>query len=442
MNGSIDRSTRWHRFGWPCVSGIVLCLIATLFVLKKNSRQHPADLSKLTTDQLETLSKTHTSLLILGEQFKRASASGDPQKALDIAHRMVKQYPNDARANNALGVASADNRDPDAAKSAFHNAMADDPRFVDPCVNLGKLAMMMGNYQQAADEFDRATTVDPKSASAWTGLGEANVELHNMQPAIESFQQAIKIAPNYAPALAHLGAFLAEMGRGDEARPHLKRAQELGDQSSVLDAGFAMAYADQPRSQDELRKALEFAASAESKGQSDGLVEYARGLALQRLNRYDEAIDAYKRVIQLSLNANGAWMGISQCYRATGQPKLADAAAKIGERVVSQRQHVNNLRYVIRASPDRIDLRKEFAELMMSTQQYDAAAEQYRYIAEHTPNSTSSWLSLAHALDLEGKKDLADQARQRAREGSNGSDKDKTGKNTMGTAPPTREQAH
>jgi len=116
----------------------------------------------------------------------------------------------------------------------------------------------------------------------------------------------------------------------------------------------------------------------------------------------------------LSLNANGAWIGISQCYRATGRAKLADAAAQIGERVVSQRQHVNNLQYVIRASPDRLDLREEYGALMVSTQQYDAAAVQYQYIAEHSPNKPACWLKLAHVLDLAGKKNPADQARKNA----------------------------
>jgi tetratricopeptide (TPR) repeat protein len=115
---------------------------------------------------------------------------------------------------------------------------------------------------------------------------------------------------------------------------------ELGDRSEVLYAGLAMVYADQPQSQEELTQALEFAAEAKKQSDNNGMVDFARGLALQRLGRYQEAIVSYQHNILINANASGAWVGISQCYRALGMMKLADEAAKTGEKVLNHRQRV------------------------------------------------------------------------------------------------------
>ena len=396
------------------VIAVIACGTAIGIKIHRSFPAGPPDYSKMNLAQLRAFATDRPSLGAYGALFQRVLDTGSSAEALQIARKMVLLYPRDGRAHNALGITYASMGDIDNAKTAFNNAISVDPRRIDAYLNIGRLAMRTEDYQQAVIEFDRATTVDANSASAWTGMGQANEEIHNVQEALDNYQQAIKLAPNRPQAHLYLGAFLAELGRGEDARPHLKRAEELGDRSARLYAGFAMAFADQPHSPEELTQALQYAAEAEKRGEADGLVFYARGLALQRLGRYKEAIEVYRRVIDLSMNSNGAWMGISQCLRATGKIKMADEAAKIAERIVSQRQHINNLQYVIKATPGRLDARKEYADLLMTTNQYYPAAEQYRYIAEHGPSKAAMWLRAAHALDLAGDKQSAEEARRAA----------------------------
>ncbi len=375
------------------------------------SRQKPPDYKKLSTEQLRSLTATHPMPQAYLALFQRAYDAGDREAALKIARDMLHRYPSDPRAHNLLGIAYAASEDVDGARKAFHNAISLNSRYVEPYVNLGRLSLLMGDNATAVNEFDLATVTDPKSASAWTGLGEAHAKLYDAAEATDAFQRAIRLAPNRSQAYAHLGVFLAEMGDGDKARPYLKRAQDLGEKSAPLFVGLAMAYADQPRSKDELTQAVEFANIAHDMGDNDGLVYYAQGLALQRLERYDQAIESFRKDIGVSANANGAWIGISQCYRALGKTKLADDAAKTGERILSQRQHISNLKYEIRNSPNRLDVREQYAEALLANKQYLVAAEQYRYVATHNPEKRSLWLKAAHAFDLGGEKRLANYVR-------------------------------
>jgi tetratricopeptide (TPR) repeat protein len=168
-----------------------------------------------------------------------------------------------------------------------------------------------------------------------------------------------------------------------------------------------MALADQPESNDDLTKSLQYADEAEKLGDHSSLLLYAKGLALQRLGRYKDAIPVFQDAISVSPNANGPWIGISQCYRGLGELKLAEEAASIGERILNQRQRIGNLERQIQTSPDRMDLREQYAAIMMSNHQYLLAAESYRYIAQHSPENPRLWLRVATAFELGGRPELA-----------------------------------
>jgi Flp pilus assembly protein TadD len=400
---------------WIAAVGLLALIGIGMLVLRKPRAAAPPG-AQISTGQLRSLAAAHPTPSVYLQLFKRLHDESKTDEALKTARAMVRRYPGDARGHNILGIAYGDVGDSAGARAAFNNAIKLSPKYVDPYVNLGRLSLFIGDNQRAVNEFDLATTVDPKSASAWTGLGEAHAKLYNTAEAPDAFQRAIKLAPNRPQAYAHLGVFLAEMGNGDKARPYLKRAQELGDQSPALFTGLAMAYADGPQSREELTQALNYAARAEQLGDHGSLLHYARGLALQRLGRYTEAITDFKYVLSISDNANGAWIGISQCYRALGNKKLADDAAKTGERVLAQRLHISNLKHQIALAPSRFDLREQYADSLFTNGQYLMAADQYRYVAIHNPEKPSVWLKSAHAFEMGGEKDLANYVRQFAYE--------------------------
>ncbi|MGC8667058.1 MAG: tetratricopeptide repeat protein [Chthonomonadales bacterium] len=367
----------------------------------------PPDFSRMTDSQLSALARTHPSVAVLGTLFQRTLRRGACDQSLSIAQEMVRRYPQDARAHNALGIAFVSVDRLEDAHREFTTSITLDPRRIEGYVNLGRLAMKMRNYDRAKIEFDRATAVDPNSASAWRGLGEAEAALGERSPVSEALQKAIALAPHDPAAYVDLGCFHAEMGRNEEGRALLQKAFDLGDRSGKLYAGLTMAYADQPQSQDELNRALQCAAEAEKRGDQSSLLFYAKGLALQRLGRYKEAIGVYRQAVTVSPNANGPWIGLSQCYRALGRMDIAEEAARIGERLLTQRQKIGNLEHQIQSSPDRLDLREQYAGIMMANHQYLLAADQYRYIAQHEPGDPKAWLKVARAFELGGKPDLA-----------------------------------
>jgi Flp pilus assembly protein TadD len=380
--------------------GLVLAAVAWASARTRSPQSRP------NLERLRTVAAASPSPAVLRSLVQRCLDEGKREEALSTAQRFVKLYPQVTAAHNALGIAFAENGDPLKARAEFETAIRLDPRAPDPYANLGWLAFHLGDNEQAISHFDRATAVAPNSARAWRGMGEAAAALHYTSQATDAFQKAIRLAPDRVEPYASLGSYLAESGHGLEARPYLERALKGGYRTGKLYASLAMAYADQPEGPDDLKKALEFAHQADLLKDGSSLLHYARGLALQRLGRYREAIQAFRIVTSRSATSNGAWIGMSQCYRALGRRKEADEAAVRGERILTTRQRIGGLQRQIRTNPDRLDLREEYAQLMMDNGNYLLAADQYRYVAAHRPDRPQEWLKVARALELGGKPDI------------------------------------
>lgn len=412
--------THQRRAGGRWLLLIVPVVVAGFVVVLRLRRHESPNLKTIGTADLQRLASTNPSVPVLTTLFDRVLKSGDSAKTMQIAMDLVNKFPRDSAAHNTLGVALAAQGKVPEARREFTTAMKLDPRRVSPYVNLGHLAMRSGDTLRARVEYDRATAVDSGSSSAWRGLGDAYKAQGERDAANQAYEKAITLNPKDAVALTDLGTYKAEMSSGAEGRKHLLMAESLGYRSGKLYSGLAMAFADQPQSPADLKKALEYAAEAEKLGDESSLLFYAKALALQRLGRYQEAIVAYQQGISVSPDANGPWIGLSQCFRALGQMKNAEDSARIGERILNQRQLIGNLQHQIQTSPERHDLREQYAGIMMSNHQYLLAAEQYRYIAQHQSDNPKAWYRVAKAFDLGGRKDLSAMVRQRLKGGSLG----------------------
>lgn len=365
------------------------------------------DYAQLSTAALEETLKAQPTPLKYSSLAQRHMAEKKPNTALRTAEEGVKAFPESSLVHNAAGILYAEAGRVEDARRSFGRAIVLNKKHVDGYLNLGQLGMVTEDFALALAEFDRATTVDPKSANAWMGVGEAAARLRYAGQAREAFLEAVKLAPDNPMTHAALGTFLAEQEGGKDAQNYLERAEQLGLRSGKLYASLAMVYADQPDSPAALEKAIKAADEAKKLGNDGSLTNYARGLAEQRLGRYEAALKTYQKVVRQSVTSNGAWVGMSQCYRALGKRKEANAAAMMGEKILNERQRVANMQHQIRANPSRLEYRERYAKELMARQNYLMAADQYRYIAQHRPDQPKEWLRVAEAMEKGGKADIA-----------------------------------
>ncbi len=383
--------------------GVLVCSLTAALLAAQIRPQY----TEPTLLDLENIARRNPTASLLLALTRRYTTAGEHRQALETARRFVRLHPTDPTAHNTLGIVLAEHGEIETARKAFSQAMTLNTRYLDPYLNLGRIALLTGDKKKALAEYDRATAVDPASPRAWKGYADAAASLGYTLQAKDGYERAIGLEPRNPAAYAALGVHLADTGRGMEARPYLEKAFAMGDRSAPLLASLALALADQPRDAADLDRALEFAETAVANGATGSMAPYAWGLALQRSGQYEEAIRQFKKTLEINEGANGAWIGLSQCYRALGQHEIADKAAERATLVLTQRQRAGNLVRQIRFHPDRLDLRQEYAELLMEKGDYLAAADQFRYIAQHGKGEADDWRRAARAFERGGKPDLA-----------------------------------
>jgi tetratricopeptide (TPR) repeat protein len=88
-------------------------------------------------------------------------------------------------------------------------------------------------YQQALDDIDRAIKLTPQDADLWVEKGSLSLRVSHKEEAITALRQAIALDETHASAHRILGYALAQDKKTQsEAKTHLQRAKELGDEQA------------------------------------------------------------------------------------------------------------------------------------------------------------------------------------------------------------------
>jgi len=123
------------------------------------------------------------------------------------------------------------------AANLFQAAIARDPGFAPAHAGLADVYVVLGDYRdllpaeaygRARESVNLALQLDPMLAEAHTTKAWLAFAIdRDWQSAEESFRRALELNAGYATAHQWRGEFLAALGRFDEARASLQRAQEL-----------------------------------------------------------------------------------------------------------------------------------------------------------------------------------------------------------------------
>ena len=137
----------------------------------------------------------------------------------------------------------------------FQQAIASDPSYAAAYSGLADCYNLSSEYEgfPPKEAFPRAREAATKALELDETLAEAHVSLAytltnyewDWAGAEREFKRAIELNPNYATAHQWYGEFLMAMGRFDEARAALKRAQEIDPISPIINAeqGLPFYYA-------------------------------------------------------------------------------------------------------------------------------------------------------------------------------------------------------
>jgi TolB-like protein/Tfp pilus assembly protein PilF len=174
----------------------------------------------------------------------------------------------------------------------FEEALKKDPNFAEAFGGLAECYELMGDegYLPPKESFPKAEEFARKAIELDYSLGEAHATLgavlqtyhYNQDAAEEEFMRAIDLNPNYGRVCNSYGAYLACIGRLDQAVKEIGRAQELNPLALEVNSCAAVIFNCVNDAVDVLKKAL-----AISNGAAP--VKARLGFAYARAGQLDDA---------------------------------------------------------------------------------------------------------------------------------------------------------
>jgi tetratricopeptide (TPR) repeat protein len=199
-----------------------------------------------------------------------------------------------ARLGWALLVQARQLNDPALGNEALEHlklVTALDPRDVDSQLNLGSTYQFLGNFKEATTVFRRALRAIDEDPQLYKDIGLNLASMGDLQGCLRAFEKAITTAPK-DPVL--------RMGFADAYR-WLKRFPEATQQYTLV---LKSARADQPILADAFDR---------------------MGYCLVCLNRFEEAVIAYRSSIELAPDRGATRLRLSYAYQQLGEAEQAAA---------------------------------------------------------------------------------------------------------------------
>jgi tetratricopeptide (TPR) repeat protein len=116
---------------------------------------------------------------------------------------------------------------PEAAMSAYRQALEIDPSLADAHVNLGRLLHERGDAAQAERHYRLALAVRPEDATAAFNLGVALQDLGRVEEAVEVYENALEIDGSLADAHFNLAGLYETLRQPEAAFRHLRTYRTL-----------------------------------------------------------------------------------------------------------------------------------------------------------------------------------------------------------------------
>jgi tetratricopeptide (TPR) repeat protein len=226
-------------------------------------------------------------------------AAGNLKAALADFAQVIKLAPNDSRGYRRSGDVYRVMGTPNFEQSLkmYGQGLERDADDVDAHYGLALVYERLKKYPEAIEHYSRVIELVPDIAVGYEGRGDAYLEINELKAALEDYAQVIKLAPDSSGGYRRTGDVYRMMGR------------------STFEQSLAM-----------YRQGLE-------RGADDVDAHYGIALVFEALEKNQEAIDHYSRVIELAPDLPLGYVSRGQIYLAARKNERAlldfDEAVKV-----------------------------------------------------------------------------------------------------------------
>src|SRR5215510_10207649 len=245
-------------------------------------------------------------LLILGTE---AGVNGNPAKQKEYLEQLIKAYPNDERANFALGGYYFGQQDFPQAIQYYKKATEIEPKFSSAFNLLGYAYRQNVDYANSEAAFKKYIELIPNDPNPYDSLAELYLKMGKWDDSITQYRKALAINQNFINAHQGIGMALLYKGNADEAASEIQKINEVArSDAERRTALFALTVVDVDSGKWD--KALADVDQQYALGEKTGDVPgmtgdlQLKGNVLLEMGKYDEARAQYERSLKMTRDSN------------------------------------------------------------------------------------------------------------------------------------------
>jgi len=339
-----------------------------------------------------------------------AAANGDVVKQKEDLEKLVAAYPDDERAQFALGGYYFGQQE--YAPAIEHNKKATElaPDYTAPYNILGYLYRQTGDYAKAEQAFKKYAELIPNDPNPYDSYAELLLKMGRFDDAITQYRKALSINPNFNPSRFGLSAALTYQGKAGEAETELKTmAEHARNDGELRTAYFGMAVlaSDGGKFEQALQAMAKEYAVAEKKNDVAAMAAdlQAEGNITAQMKKYDAAKQLFDRSFQMVQDSS-----LSQEIK--DNQKLLHhfnmAAIAIGRQDISgAKGHAEEFRQGAEATNNPLQIKQEhelLGRIALAERDYEKAIAEFQQANDQNPRNL---FRLGQALQAKGDADKA-----------------------------------
>lgn len=167
---------------------------------------------------------------------------------------------------------------------------------------------LLGRIPEAVRAYLRALEIQPEDFNANMNVGIAYIQLEEPGESLPYLQKAVRIDPQSAAARTNLGAAYSALNRHEEAVVEYQQAAELTELTGPVLLNLANSLGRVGRYEEMVNTLEQLTKTEPTPNAFERL-----GSGLFRLRRYDEALAAFRKAIEIDPNHYPALNGVGVC---------------------------------------------------------------------------------------------------------------------------------
>lgn len=264
----------------------------------------------------------------LSDEAQSMYRQGQLDDAIACCDRALALRPDHATSWFLRGAVNSRQGNRDTALADYSRAVALKPNFAEAWSNLGMLLHELGRLNEALANLDRAVDCAPRNAALWHNRAFILADLGRLADAVACFDHAIILQPDLARLRLGRGNLLERLGR-------TRHALHDYDRAAQLDRGLPGAWTGRGRMQLALDLPAEalmsfdhaLALSPPHVNADHWADVWAdRAMALQQLQRVDDAVASSNQAVAIAPRNTGTWIRHGNLLDDVGQLEAALAA--------------------------------------------------------------------------------------------------------------------